>query len=473
MTLSTLSSPISAAPRYSTTRDASAATYGPAVAALAEALGWPLLPWQRHLADIVCQVHPSGTGWRYPTVVATTPRQCGKSSVLGAILAHRAIAFPDSHHWYTAQTGLAARDTWRKWQGKLAETMPGRWAFRMAAGEERATFKGSRGFVRAFPPTPKALHGQQGDTVVPDECWAFTPEQGEALLQAVVPTQATRPWRQLILISTAGDDESVWWRSWIERGRASVDDPSSGIAFVEYSAPDDAPHDDPETWARYHPGYPALISDEAMRAALSQFGPEGFSRGYLNRWPAVEASWRAGWPRLASDERIPQECPVFVAADASPNHRAASIVAAAVLPSGRIGVEVIETGTGVEWLLPRLSALAARHRASIVIQRTGPLGYMLNELHRAGVRVTAATSTDYGDAVARFRTLAAAGELAHANDPRLNAAVDGSVSRKVGDREVWSRKDTTTDISPLVAATFAAWQAATPPLAPVVVTLAK
>ena len=468
MTALMSSLPTSAGPRFSTARDPGAPTYGPAVAALAEALGWNLLPWQRQFADVVCEIHPSGVGWRYPTVIATTPRQCGKSSVLGAILMHRAIAFPDSMHWYTAQTGLAARDTWRKWQSRLADTMHGRWSYRMAAGEERATFKASRGFIRAFPPTPKALHGQQGDTVVPDECWAFTPEQGDALLQAVVPTQATRPWRQLIAISTAGDDESVWWRSWIERGRAAVDDPTSSIAYFEWSAPDDAPHDDPATWAAYHPGYPYLINDDAMRAALDQFGVEGFGRGYLNRWPAAESSWRAGWPQLVTDEKIPQDAPVYIAADAAPNHRTASIVAAAVLPSGRIGVEVIDTRPGVDWLPQRLAQLVARHRTDLVIHRTGPLGYMLEELHRRGVRVTPATASDYGDAVARFRTLAAAGQLAHYADPRLTSAVDGAVSRHSGDREVWSRRDTSIDISPLVAATFAAWRASSPLLTPVI-----
>lgn len=473
MTTLTLSLPTSlAAPRFATARDESLPTYGPAVAALAEALGWPLLPWQRQFADVVCEVHPSGVGWRYPTVVATTPRQCGKSTVLGSILIHRAIAFRDSLHWYTAQTGLAARDTWRKWEYKLNEGMPGRWAMRRAAGEERATFRASNGFVRAFPPTPKALHGQQGDTIVPDECWAFTPDQGESLLQAVVPTQATRPWRQLILISTAGTDESVWWRSWIERGRAAVSDPDSSVAFFEWSAPDDAAHDDPTTWATYHPGYPSLIGPDAMRAALDQFGPEGFSRGYLNRWPPAETSWRAGWPLLASEERIPATAPVFLAADASPNHRDATIAAAAVLPSGRIGVEIVDTGHGTDWLLPRLSELGKRHRAGVIVQRSGPLGFLIDELHRAGVTVHAATAQEYGDAVARFRTLAAAGTVAHVNDSRLNAAVDGAVSRRVGDREVWSRRDTTTDLSPLVASTFAVWKASNPAPAPVVISLA-
>lgn len=440
---------------------------------MAHALGWDLLPWQRHVADIACEIDPATGTWRYPTVIISTPRQSGKSSLLGAILTHRAMTQRDSLHWYTAQTGLAARDTWRKWEWKLSETMPGRWRMRRAAGEERATFLGTNGFVRAFPPTPKSLHGQQSDTVVIDECFSFTPDQGDSILQAVVPTQATRRMRQLFIISTAGDDQSVWFRSWIEKGRMAATDPNSSIAFFEWSAPDDAPLDDPVTWRDFHPGYPTLIDDAAMAAALDQFGPEGFARGYLNRWPTAELSWRAGWPRLASSDTLPVDAPVFIAADASPNHRSAAIVAAGSLPDGRVAVEVLATGDGVEWLPGRLAELHKRHRCRVIIQRTGPLGYMIEELERAGVRVTAATEADYGDAVARFRTMAAAGELAHQADPRLDLAVDGAVSRKRGDREVWSRKDASTDLAPLVAATFAVWQAATPPPVPMVISLPR
>lgn len=440
------------------------------MAQVAAAMGWDLLPWQRQVLDTACEVTDTGA-WRYPTVIVTTPRQSGKSTLLGAMLAHRAITQRDSYHWYTAQTGLSARDTWGKWEYKLSESMPGRWKIRRAAGEERCTFTASNGFIRAFPPTPKALHGQQGDTVVVDECWSFRPDSGADLLQAVVPTQATRRLRQLWIVSTAGDEEAVWFRSWIDRGRAAVDDPASQIAYFEWSAPDDAPIMDEATWRTYHPGYPTLIDGAAMAAAYDQFGPEGYSRGYLNRWPAAEVSWRAGWPALASTDRIPPDLPVYLAVDASPNHRQATIAAAATLPDGRIAVEIVDQRTGTEWLVPRLLELSRRHRAAVTVHRTGPLGYAISELETAGVRVHSATAAEYGDAVARFRTLAAASGLTHPDDPRLNSAVDNAVSRRTGDRETWSRRDAGTDISSLVAVTFAAWRAADPPPAPVVASL--
>jgi phage terminase large subunit-like protein len=107
----------------------------------------------------------------------------------------------------------------------------------------------------------------------------------------------------------------------------------------------------------------------------------------------------------------------------------------------------------------------------VVIQRAGPLGYIVEEATRAGARIIPASSEDYGDAVARLKTLITEGRLAHTDDPRLNAAVDAAVGMRRGDREVWARRYVTADISPIVAASFAVWRAATPKARPMVVGL--
>jgi hypothetical protein len=44
--------------------------------------------------------------------------------------------------------------------------------------------------------------------------------------------------------------------------------------------------------------------------------------------------------------------------------------------------------------------------------------------------------------------------------PDLDAAVAGARKRSVGDAWAWARKDTSVDVSPLVAATLARWAVA-------------
>ena len=87
------------------------------MSAVATFLGWPLLPWQRQVADVASEYRPGG-GWVYPTVIVTVPRQSGKTTLLGAVMCHRAMVIPDHMGWYTAQTGIMARETWGKWQAR-------------------------------------------------------------------------------------------------------------------------------------------------------------------------------------------------------------------------------------------------------------------------------------------------------------------------------------------------------------------
>ena len=49
------------------------------------------------------------------------------------------------------------------------------------------------------------------------------------------------------------------------------------------------------------------------------------------------------------------------------------------------------------------------------------------------------------------------GTVSHRGEPELLAAVGGASRRAVGDGWKWSRKDSTVDISPLVAATYSHW----------------
>lgn len=421
------------------------------------------MPWQAQVNRVANEIVREGDSWRYRygVVLVTTPRRAGKTTLLGSNQVQRCLTLNDYRCWYTAQSGQDARDTWREWQGTISTAMPGRWKFRLSNGEESATWPATGSFIRTFPPTPDALHGKATDMPALDEVWSLTMTQGGSLTQAVVPTMATRPHGQLWILSTAGDESSLWFRGWVDRARASLDDPDTDIAFFDWSCPHDMDVTDPDAWPLFHPAYGVTIGERQMKAALDAMGPEQFARAFGNQWPAAEASWRAGWPALASADRIPADARVFLAVDAQTSHRTAAVTAAAPLPDGRIAVEVIDHRNGVDWLPERLAELARRHRSPIAVKATGPLGYLIPQLRQAGVRVTELSATDYADAAGRLRTLIVSGGIAHPSDPRLDAAVDGVETRVSGDRIVWAKKDPATDETPLVAVSLSVWQAVT------------
>ena len=60
---------------------------GGAVAQVAKALGTPLMPWQRMVADVALELDPATGRLAYRQIGLTVPRQSGKTTLLEAILA--------------------------------------------------------------------------------------------------------------------------------------------------------------------------------------------------------------------------------------------------------------------------------------------------------------------------------------------------------------------------------------------------
>jgi hypothetical protein len=70
---------MSCPPRYATRRRAERETFGPELAAIADKLGQPLMPWQRLVADVGGEISELTGLPAYREVVVTVPRQSGKA----------------------------------------------------------------------------------------------------------------------------------------------------------------------------------------------------------------------------------------------------------------------------------------------------------------------------------------------------------------------------------------------------------
>lgn len=55
---------------------------GPRLAGIAAMMGTPLIPWQRYVADVACELDEDTGTFHYDTIVISTPRQCGKSALV-------------------------------------------------------------------------------------------------------------------------------------------------------------------------------------------------------------------------------------------------------------------------------------------------------------------------------------------------------------------------------------------------------
>ena len=274
-------------PRWATERT-DRPTYGPMVAEVADALGLPLLPWQRQVVDTALE-HDSGR-LVYRDVAVAVPRQSGKTTLTLALVVWRLLAARTTAV-YGAQSRLSARqkvlDDW--WPIIAGSPLAKRFSVSRATGQE--ALRGPFGAIcRVISSDETAAHGQTLNLAVVDEAWAVE----QAVEQAVRPAMVTRKNAQAWLVSTAGTARSTWWRSKVELGREAVAaGRTSGLAFFEWSADPGADLSDPEIVRSFHPAVDETIDVHTVVADVGSMKPAEARRAYGNVWANEDDS--TGW----------------------------------------------------------------------------------------------------------------------------------------------------------------------------------
>jgi hypothetical protein len=393
----------------------------------------------------------------------TVPRQSGKTTLDFFVMDHRALTVPRARVWFTMQAGKDASDWLLNEAWPLIEGLGREVSIRRAIGSEHIRWRRSGGLIRPFPPTREALHSKTSDLVLVDECWKFDLMAGQAIDQGIVPTQATKPSSQVWKVSTAGDASSVWWQGTVEAGRSAVlAGRREGVAFFDWSCPDDLDPTDHDAWPLYHPAYGRTIGDEAMVAALDMLGADGFARAYGNRW--LSAATRVipveAWRRAAEEPApLPEPGTVALGFDSAIDRSDASIVAAWRDELGA-HVEVADHRPGTGWLVERLVELAERWRpVAIAYDQAGPAIDLGDGARRAGLEVIGLGARDYAGACAAFLddVVADPPKLHYRQHEALDAAVASAVRRALGDAWAWGRRQSSGSLAALTASTVAVW----------------
>lgn len=455
-TASRISSGLST-PRFATSRTPSRRSVGDEIAAVAALLGQPLLPWQRQVADVAGELLPDGRP-AYRTVVVVVPRQAGKTTLTLAVSIHRALRWGGPQNIvYTAQSGHHARKKFRNDQLPIVEGSRIRSAIErvyLAAGLEGIVFKnGSR--LEPLPSTASAMHGKTIDLAILDEARFDKDNVREA---GALPAMATRKDAQLWIISAAGDVESTFLRDKVEKGRGAVEQGlTEGLAYFEWSAPDDADIDDPATWA-HHPGLGHLITAETIaHARQTTKSVDEFSQEWLGIWSkAVETVIHPAVWQKCVDKKAAPDGPLVFSVDVALDRSRATV--AVCDRAGRI--EIVESRDGMGWVAERIRALSRRHKAPFVVDGYGPAGTLVEPLEALGIVIARYTTRDVVAACGLFFDAIQAHTLKVRPDEHLEAAVAGVKKKSMGAGWLWARNDAGVDITPLYAATLA-WHNAT------------
>ncbi len=423
----------------------------------------------------------AGGKWLHNVVATVVGRQNGKTD---GILVRRILAglflLGDRNILHAAQDRAIARETFEHVSVAI-DSSP--WLkrevkhIRVANGQEEIKLRdGSR--YRILAPKQDAFRGwSQVGLIVMDE---IREQKDDTIWSAARYTQRVHPNPQIWVASNAGDADSVVLNSIRDRGRASVEDPASdpGIAYFEWSAPDDAAIDDPAAWAFANPSLGYLIDEARILEELRSDEPDRFRTEALCQW--VETSGRSAVPRGAwmdAGADIPKlspdpERPVWMAVDIDPERERASLVAVTSIDGKFVAAQVAswrsdngQPVTEAKVAEDVLKWVDLWHPKAIGYDPYTCTGIADAISHR--VQVEKITSVRWYTACGQLWDTISSGQLVHGNDDEFTDDVLAAGRRDIGDG-IWtmSRRDSKRSIPAATALGRAVHLAVSPRIVP-------
>lgn len=445
----------SAVPRHHTPRDYRYPSLGPKVGKLSARLGRPLMPWQQAAADVALEIDDRGR-FRYDRVVITVPRQSGKTALILALGLHRTLITPKGKIWYTAQTGQIARERFLKDMAGDAEKLLGSAiAVKRGAGDTRLNFPALESQFRPHPPNDTYLHSEQSDLNILDEPWAFSEVQGDGLMQAIQPTQNTRPNAQTIYLSTMGDARSTWWHRIIDDAREGV----PGTCIFDWGLPEADDATDVKAVIDAHPAVGFTIEPDVVRKAAHTMKPAEFARAYANIRTQTRVSvFSSDVLARVLDHTATMTAGADIALGVAVSwDRSKAVIAAAGLASDGTPVcEIVDARPGAGWVADRLRQLADRHHpAAILVDARSPASPIAADPALDDI-IETPTSSRVAAGTADFLDRIAQGTIRLRYDKALAASFDVLALRTVGDLgQMLDRKNSAGSIAEIEAAMLA------------------
>ena len=468
-------------------------------AILAGKLRRPPTRWQDYVLRVSLErLDGPGSPLAFPLVIVIVGRRCGKSSTLFGVPLARAldgpilldngkrVPFTGSH---MAQNLVKATERFSK---DLVQPLEHSMSAAMwAAGYHQSSALGNtylkldpatRGknwrsrnasTINVVAPTISSVRGDGLAHITIDEFLVFNAVQGQQMMAAAAPTAADlRGHAQMVLTSNISmlSGSRSWMRVMRDLGRAAVaDDMRQGIAYFEFTIPDDADPLDESIWPEYYPAIgDGLVRPEELRSELStgRMTPESFAAEFFGRWPGdnVVTAWqaigRADWEAVAAHdlvELVPNAI-TAIGVDLDPFGRSASISAARLGPDGEtIEVELVDHRPGTAWVADVLRGMRAV--PAIGIDDYGPghdLIFALSDTPEIAERIIATKAIDFSAACyvidARIRERRLAWRQSSLYDTATSSV--SAAQRTSGKAWQWERRVGVTQ-TPLVSATLA------------------
>lgn len=467
---------------------------GPAAIELAQLAGLELDPWQRYVVtealgekdewyhnkvlDKMCR---RSSAYEIALIVA---RQNGKGTIMEALelawlflcgaktICHSAHEFATSKEHFQRIESLISGTPELK--AELA-----RGGIKWSHGDESITLANGQRLIFKTR-TRGAARGFSIDKLVMDEAMILKQDAVKAMTYAT----SARPDVQIMYAGSAGDKDSAHFGRARQRG---IEGSDPRLFFAEWSAnictdacySDCEEHDDPDdpkTWAKANPALGYRIQVESC-ASERAGDPEGFLQERLSvgDWPVEGDEWRIISKELwmARNDQLSRINGDFVLAiDTPPNPTFSCISAAGLNAEGMThteitGYEVLDYRPGMPWVVNRvLEICRAMKPLAVVIDKTSQASQFIapltEPLERLGIEILHPGANEFAQACGEFYTAVVPRKgneptLVHRDQVPLTQAVAGADTRDLSGMWAWHKRNSATDVSPLIACTLAAW----------------
>jgi len=418
-------------------------TLGRDLSALADAIGVPLMPWQRHVANRALTIDGAGR-WVHRTAGVVVARQNGKTHLLRLRILAGLYLWDERLIVATAQNREIALETFRA-VVEAIESTP--WlaaevrSIRKANGQEAVELtNGAR--YRIVAPTAAGSRGLAAvDLAVIDEAREHRTDSAYASL--VYTTQASRN-PQVWLTSNAGDAGSVVLNRLRQQALRAIAVPGSDptVGYWEWSAADGCDLDDPAAWSQANPALGHTITADTLAARIRSDPPQVVRTELLCQWvDTMDSPWPPNaWAACTTDGlELQADRDTVLALDVSPDRRTAALVAVQAAEDGdQLDAVLVDTwhadgavddltiATEVAEVAEQLDArLVAydRYTASAVAQR----------LQRAGVAVAEVSGPLFVQACDQLLTAMVTGRLRHPGQAALTDHVLAAARKPAAD----------------------------------------
>ena len=404
-------------------------------------------------------------------VVASWPRQIGKTYTVGNIAIGLCLEFPGYRAIWTSHHNRTTTNTFRTMQAMVRNKniWPHVEAIRTANGEQEIVFK--NGSIIMFGAREQGFgRGMDKiDLIVFDEAQIL----GLKALEDMVPaTNASRhPHGGLVIFIGTPPRPSDDGEAFTAKRAKALAGKTADQVYCEISAGPDVDPEDQEQFGSFNPSYPHRTSLEAMLRMIENIpDQEARRREMLGIWPpamsrdlAIDADvW------FANEVAPPDETSGRIAFGAYTNlpRTNSAIGAATDMGDGTILVEIVPAAEGVEytnlpgtsWLPPRMHELEERWSpVALVVDGYSAAASLLPAMEELGLDLTVTQARDMARACGMVFDALMEGRLKHLGQDGLTKAALSAKWRELSDSRAWDRKDKTSDITELVAMTLAVY----------------